>query len=130
LTLDDSALYSVRIQHDIHPLAQIVVEPRPTEIQQMQLEQDTFFVGDTVTLDLEFTNELTEQPRWSKDAVPLENDNRISIENVGNRVTLIVRDLRLADAGESTVRRQVHLSSSMSFVRSFVQASTKCKVAR
>ena len=66
----------------------------------MQLEQDTFFVGDTVTLDLEFTNELTEEPRWSKDAIPLMNSDRVSIENVGNRVTLIVRDLRLNDEGQ------------------------------
>ena len=100
LALDDSALYSVQIQNDTHPLAQIAVEPRPAEIQEMQLEQDTFFVGDTVTLDLEFTNELTEQPRWSKDTIPLMNNDRVSIENIGNRVTLIVRDLRLNDAGQ------------------------------
>jgi hypothetical protein len=65
----------------------------------MQLEQDTFYIGDTVTLDLEFTNAPTEQPRWSKDNITLKNNDRISIENVGNRVTLIVRDLRLDDAG-------------------------------
>ncbi|CAF3888048.1 unnamed protein product [Rotaria sp. Silwood2] len=99
LALDDSAIYSVQIQNDIHPLAQIVVEPRQPEIQEMQLEQDTFFVGDTVTLDLEFTNEPTEQPRWTKDHIPLRNNDRVSIENIGNRVTLIVRDLRLDDAG-------------------------------
>jgi hypothetical protein len=67
----------------------------------MQLEQDTFYVGDTVTLDLEFTNEPSEQPRWSKDNIPLKNDNRVSIDNVGNRVTLVIRDLRLDDAGKS-----------------------------
>jgi len=66
----------------------------------MQLEQDTFYVGDTVTLDLEFTNEPTEQPRWAKDNLTLTNNDRISIENNGNRVTLIVRDLRLDDAGK------------------------------
>jgi hypothetical protein len=66
----------------------------------MQLEQDTFYIGDTVTLDLEFTNEPTEQPRWTKDNIPLRNNDRISIENIGNRVTLIVRDLRLDDAGK------------------------------
>ena len=99
LSLDDSALYSVQIQNDVHPLAQIRVESRQPEIQEMQLEQDTFFVGDTVTLDLEFTNEPTEQPRWSKDNIQLRNDQRVSIETVGNRVTLIVRDLRLDDAG-------------------------------
>ncbi|CAF4753454.1 unnamed protein product, partial [Rotaria sp. Silwood1] len=99
LALDDSALYSVQIQNDIHPLAKIVVEPRQPEIQEMQLEQDTFYVGDTVTLDLEFTNEPTEQPRWAKDNVPLRNNDRVSIDNIGNRVTLIVRDLRLDDAG-------------------------------
>ena len=101
LALDDSALYSVQIHNDIYPLAQIVVEPRHPEIQEMQLEQDTFYVGDTVTLDLEFTNELTEPPRWTKDGIQLQNNNRVSIENVGNRVTLIVRDLRLDDAGKS-----------------------------
>ncbi|CAF3702655.1 unnamed protein product, partial [Rotaria sordida] len=99
LGLDDSALYSVQIQNDIHPLAQIVVEPRQPEIQQMQLEQDTFYIGDTVTLDLEFTNEPTEQPRWTKDNILLRNNERVSIETIGNRVTLIVRDLRLDDAG-------------------------------
>ena len=99
MALDDSALYSVKIQSEIHPLAQIAVEPRPIEVQEMQLEQDTFFVGDTVTLDLEFTNDLTEQPRWSKNNISLYNNDRISIENKGNRVTLIVRDLRLNDAG-------------------------------
>ena len=62
--------------------------------------QDTFYVGDTVTLDLEFTNEPTELPRWAKDNIPLQNNDRILIENVGNRVTLIVRDLRLNDAGK------------------------------
>ncbi len=66
----------------------------------MQLEQDTFYIGDTVTLDLEFTNEPTEQPRWTKDNIPLTNNDRVSIENIGNRVTLIVRDLRLDDAGK------------------------------
>lgn len=66
----------------------------------MQLEQDTFYIGDTVTLDLEFTNEPTEQPRWTKDHILLRNNDRVSIENVGNRVTLIVRDLRLDDAGK------------------------------
>ena len=65
----------------------------------MQLEQDTFYVGDTVTLDLEFTNEPIEQPKWSKDNIQLNNNERISIENIGNRVTLIVRDLKLDDAG-------------------------------
>ncbi|CAF4215578.1 unnamed protein product, partial [Rotaria magnacalcarata] len=99
LALDDSALYSVKIQNEIHPLAQIEVEPRQPEIQEMQLEQDTFYVGDTVTLDLEFTNEPTEQPRWAKDSVPLRNNDRVTIENTGNRVSLIVRDLRLDDAG-------------------------------
>ncbi|CAF1337506.1 unnamed protein product, partial [Adineta steineri] len=99
LGLDDSALYSVQIQNDMHPLAQIEVEPRQPEIQEMQLEQDTFFVGDTVTLDLEFTNEPTELPRWTKDNILLRNNDRVTIENVGNRVTLIVRDLRLDDAG-------------------------------
>ena len=102
MTLDDSALYSVQIQSDVHPLAQIEVEARQPEIQEMQLEQDTFFIGDTVTLDLEFTNEPTEQPRWTKDNFPLQNSDRIFIESVGNRVTLIVRDLRLNDAGKST----------------------------
>jgi hypothetical protein len=101
LTLDDSALYSVKIQNDVHSLAQIEVEPRQPEIQEMQLEQDTFFVGDTVTLDLEFTNEPTEYPRWSKDNIPLQNNERVTIENTGNKVTLIVRDLRLNDAGKS-----------------------------
>ena len=100
LSLDDSALYSVQIQNDTHPLAQIRVEPRQTEIQEMQLEQDTFYVGDTVTLDLEFTNEPTEQPRWSKDTIPLRNNERVTIDNVGNRVSLVVRDLRLDDAGK------------------------------
>ena len=99
LSLDDCALYSVQIQNDVHPLAQIVVEPRLVDVQEMQLEQDTFYVGDTITLDLEFTNNLTEQPQWSKDNIPLRKDDRISIENVGNRVTLIVQDLRLDDAG-------------------------------
>lgn len=66
----------------------------------MQLEQDTFYVGDTVTLDLEFTNEPTEQPRWSKDTTPLRNNDRVTIDNVGNRVSLVVRDLRLDDAGK------------------------------
>lgn len=99
LALDDSGLFSVKIQNDVHPLAQIVVEPRPIEVQEMQLEQDTFYVGDTVTLDLEFTNDLTEQPRWNKDRIPLQNNERVLIENVGNRVTLIVRDLKLNDAG-------------------------------
>lgn len=70
----------------------------------MQLEQDTFYVGDTVTLDLEFTNEPTEQPRWSKDQIQLHNDERVSIENVGNRVSLVVRDLRLDDAGKILLR--------------------------
>lgn len=110
LALDDSALYSVKIQSDIHPLAQIQVEPRQPEIQEMQLEQDTFFVGDTVTLDLEFTNEPIEKPRWSKDSVPLKSDSRVTIENIGNRVTLIVRDLRLDDAGKS-IYLNFHLSS-------------------
>jgi hypothetical protein len=101
LALNDSALYSVQIQNDIHPLAQIQVEQRQPEIQEMQLEQDTFNIGDTVTLDLEFTNQPTEQPHWSKDNIPLRNNDRVSIENIGNRVTLIVRDLRLDDAGKS-----------------------------
>jgi hypothetical protein len=70
----------------------------------MQLDQDTFYVGDTVTLDLEFTNEPTEQPRWTKDNILLRNNDRVSIENVGNRVTLVVRDLRLDDAGKSIER--------------------------
>ena len=76
----------------------------------MQLEQDTFFIGDTVTLDLEFTNEPTEQPRWTKDNFPLQNSDRIFIESVGNRVTLIVRDLKLNDAGKSTHRATGHIS--------------------
>ena len=104
LSLDDSALYSVQIQNDTHPLAQIRVEPRQTEVQEMQLEQDTFYVGDTVTLDLEFTNEPTEQPRWSKDTIQLRDNERVTIDNVGNRVSLVVRDLRLDDAGKVLLR--------------------------
>lgn len=125
LGLDDSALYSVQIQNDVHPLARIEVEPRQPEIQEMQLEQDTFFVGDTVTLDLEFTNEPLEQPRWSKDNHLLRNNDRVTIENVGNRVTLIVRDLRLDDAGTCYGRSPRTISHHR-----FVQASTKCKVVR
>lgn len=104
LSLDDSGLYSAKIQSETHPLARIHVEPRPLEVQEMQLEQDTFFVGDTVTLDLEFTNSLGEHPRWSKDTIPLHSNDRVTIQNTGNRVTLVVRDLRLNDAGKLILR--------------------------
>jgi hypothetical protein len=79
----------------------------------MQLDQDTFYVGDTVTLDLEFTNEPTEQPRWTKDNILLRNNDRVSIENVGNRVTLVVRDLRLDDAGKSIERIRILVKLSI-----------------
>ncbi|CAF0822074.1 unnamed protein product, partial [Didymodactylos carnosus] len=99
LALDDSGVYSVKIHDNIHPLAQIQVEKRKPEIQYMRLDQDTFYVGDTVTLDLEFTHEPQQAPTWSKDNVELSEDNRISMKTNGNKVTLIVRDLQLNDAG-------------------------------
>ncbi|CAF4598181.1 unnamed protein product [Rotaria sp. Silwood2] len=57
---DDKLLY--KKQNDIHSSTQIQLEQRQPEIQEIQLEQDTFYVSDTVTLDLAFTNQPTEQP--------------------------------------------------------------------
>ncbi|CAF0827406.1 unnamed protein product, partial [Didymodactylos carnosus] len=99
LALDDSGVYSVKVQNDVHPLARIKVEKRQPEIQHMQLQQDTFYVGDTVTLDLEFTHEPQQPPTWSKDDVQLHDSNRVSMNTNGNKVTLVVRDLQLNDAG-------------------------------
>ncbi len=54
----------------------------------MQLKQNTLYIGNEITLDLEFTNQLTKQPHWSKDNIPLKNNDRIFIESIRNRVTL------------------------------------------
>ncbi len=78
-SITDPTVKSVQKQNDIHLSKHIQVEQRQPEIQEMQLEQGIFYVGDTVTLGLEFTNQPTEQPHWSKDNIPLRNNDRISI---------------------------------------------------
>jgi len=97
--LIDHGHYSISIRDQIQPIMQLNVREKPIQRQIMNLPQDTFIEGETLTIECKFDVKPDTQFVWTKDGSILLNDSRINIKQKNEAFTLIIKDLKLSDQG-------------------------------
>ena len=107
IKLADKGLYTAIVQGQSVPLAELIVEPRPVVIQDMDLPKDVFYTGERLELECEFPQvPKGEQPRWFKNNQPLQSTPNIRLvtENDGRKHSLIIEHLKPEDMGQYELR--------------------------
>jgi hypothetical protein len=107
IKMSDHGLYTAIVQDQSVPLAELIVEPRPTVIQNMDLPKEIFYTDERLELECEFPQPPKgEQPQWFKNNQPLKSTSNIHIltENNGRKHSLIIEHLKPDDTGQYELR--------------------------
>ena len=107
IKLNDHGIYTAIVQGQPVPLAELIVEPRPTVIQDMDLPKDVFFTDERLELECEFPQTPKgEQPKWFKNNQPLQATSNVHIlvDNTGRKHSLIIEHLKPEDMGQYELR--------------------------
>ena len=107
IKLPDHGLYTATVQGQLVPLAELIVEPRPTIIQNMDLPRDVFYVDERLELECEFPQvPKGDLPKWFKNNQPLEStsNRHLLTENNGRKHTLIIDHLKPDDTGQYEIK--------------------------
>jgi hypothetical protein len=107
IKISDHGLYTAIVQDQSVPLAELIVEPRPIVIQNMDLPKDVFYTDERLELECEFPQvPKGEQPQWFKNNQPIQSTSNIHIltENNGRKHSLIIEHLKPDDTGQYELR--------------------------
>ena len=107
IKLSDHGLYTAFVQGQSVPLAELIVEPRPTLIQNMDLPKEIFYTGERLELECEFPQTPKgDQPQWFKDDQPMRSSANIRLitDNNGRKHSLIIEHLKAEDTGHYELR--------------------------
>ncbi len=107
IKLSDQGLYTAIVQDQTVPLAELIVEPRPIVIQNMDLPKDIFYTDERLELECEFPQiPKGEQPKWFKNNQPLQSTSNLHLltENNGRKHSLIIEHLKPDDTGQYELR--------------------------
>lgn len=107
IKMTDQGLYSATVQDQPVPLAELIVEPRPVIIQNMDLPKDVFYTDERLELECEFPQAPKgEPPQWFKDNQPLKPTPNIRLitENNGRKYSLVIEHLKPEDTGQYELR--------------------------
>jgi hypothetical protein len=107
IKIPDQGLYTAIVQDQSVPLAELIVEPRPVVIQNMDLPKDVFYTDERLELECEFPQiPKGEQPQWFKNNQPLQSTSNLHIltENNGRKHSLIIEHLKPNDTGQYELR--------------------------
>ncbi len=108
IKLSDYGLYTAIVQDQSVPLAELIVEPRPIVIQNMDLPKDVFYTDERLELECEFPQvPKGEQPQWFKNNQPLKSippNLHLVTENNGRKHSLIIEHLKPEDTGVYELR--------------------------
>lgn len=107
IKIPDQGLYTAIVQGQSVPLAELIVEPRPTVIQNMDLPKDVFYEDERLELECEFPQvPKGDQPKWFKNnqLVQPTSNVRIVTENNGRKHSLIIEHLKPEDEGQYELR--------------------------
>ena len=107
IKISDQGLYTATVQDQPVPLAELIVEPRPVIIQNMDLPKDVFFTDERLELECEFPQvPKGDQPQWFKDNQPLKATPNLRLikENNGRKYSLIIDHLKPEDTGQYELR--------------------------
>lgn len=97
--LVDQGHYALQIRDQIQPIMQLIVREKPVQRQIMNLPQDTFVEGETLTIECKFDTKPDTQFVWTKDGSILLNDARIILKQKNEAFTLVIKDLKPSDQG-------------------------------
>lgn len=107
IKLNDHGLYTAVVQGQAVPLAELLVEPRPVVIQDMELPKDVFYTDERLELECEFPQAPKgEQPQWYKNNQLLRSTSNVHIvtENNGRKHSLIIDHLKSEDTAQYELR--------------------------
>lgn len=107
IKIPDQGLYTAIVQGQSVPLAELIVEPRPIIIQNMDLPKEVFYTGERLELECEFPQiPKGDQPKWFKDDLPLQPTGNIHLltDNQGRKHSLIIDHLKPEDTGQYELR--------------------------
>jgi hypothetical protein len=107
IKIDDQGLYTAVVQGQVVPLAELIVEPRPTVVQNMDLPKDVFYTDERLELECEFPETPKgDQPQWFKNGHPLYETSNIHIisSHDGRKHALIIEHLQPEDIGQYELR--------------------------
>ncbi|CAF4960932.1 unnamed protein product, partial [Rotaria sp. Silwood1] len=107
IKIPDHGLYTAIVQGQSVPLAELIVEQRPTIIQNMDLPKDVFYTDERLELECEFPQvPKGDQPKWFKNNQPLQSTLNVHLvtENQGRKHSLIIDHLKPEDTGQYELR--------------------------
>jgi hypothetical protein len=107
IKMADRGLYTGIIQGQSVPIAELIVEPRPIVIQNMELPKEIFFTDERLELECEFPQlPKGEQPTWYKNDRALQPTSNVHIVtgNGGRKHSLIIEHLKPDDMGQYELR--------------------------
>lgn len=107
IKLEHNGLYTATVQGQPVPLAELIVEPRPTIIQDMDLPKDIFFTDERLELECEFPQTPKgDKPKWFKNNQPVHQTNNVHIlvSNDGRKHSLVIEHLKPEDMGQYELR--------------------------